>query len=181
MYQTPYRRLLGMCVIVWGFYLLGCGSGPDNAPGDTPAPTGFQRLKTLLTPAPQNTVATLDALVQQFLAQGQHTLAQQHAQQALRIREDAWGPEHRQVAAGLDQLAAVYSAQGKYAEAEPLLQQALAIREKALGTEHQEVAASLDQYARLLRQLQREPEAQPLAARAQAIRLQLAQTKGRSG
>ena len=154
--------------------LVGCSPGQDySTASPTPARQGF--LDTL-TPGPRNTIATLDTQARQFLDQGQYALAAQHVQQALRIREDAWGEKHPNVALGFDQLADVYSAQGKHAEAETSLQNALAIREHALGAEHPAVATSLERYATFLRQLKRDAEAQPLLTRAQVIRARGAQT-----
>ncbi len=58
---------------------------------------------------------------------------------ALKINEEALGPEHPKVAQSLNNLAVLYNAQGKYAEAEPLYKWALLIAEKALGPEHPNV------------------------------------------
>ena len=152
--------------------LAGCGASTHQDAATEPAQTFLQRLWSTITPAPTNTIAQLDALAKHFQTEGQTALAEQHYRQALTIREQAWGPEHPQVAPGLHKFADFYTAQGKYPEAEKLLQRALMFQEKKLGPEHPDVATSLEKYAMLLRQVQRIAEAQPLEARAQAIRAQ---------
>jgi hypothetical protein len=92
---------------------------------------------SVLRPPPPDTIAQIDTLAKTFQTQGQFALAEQHARQALILRQDAWGPEHLQVAPGLDRLADVYRSQGKSTEAEALVQRALAIRAKHSGAEPQ--------------------------------------------
>jgi tetratricopeptide (TPR) repeat protein len=91
-------------------------------------------------------------------------------QQSLRIWEQAYGPDHPQVAYPLNGLAILYREQGKYAEAEPLYQRALRIREHALGPDHPQVAYPLTNLARLYREQGKYAEAEPLYQRALRIR-----------
>ncbi|GAC1349359.1 MAG: FxSxx-COOH system tetratricopeptide repeat protein [Ktedonobacteraceae bacterium] len=83
-------------------------------------------------------------------------------QRALRIYEQALGPDHPGVATSLDSLASVYREQGKYAEAEPLYLRALHIRERVLGPDHPDVASSLNSLALLYYEQSMYIEAEPL-------------------
>ena len=83
---------------------------------------------------------------------------------SLRIREQALGPEHSDVASPLNGLANLYSEQGKYDEAEPLYQRALRIMEQALGPDHPHTRTVVRNYAGLLRKMGREAEASELEA-----------------
>jgi tetratricopeptide (TPR) repeat protein len=84
---------------------------------------------------------------------------------SLHIWEQAYGPDHPQVAYPLTNLANLYYEQGKYAEAEPLYQRALHIREQALGPDHPRTREVVRNYAILLRKMERESEATQLEAR----------------
>ena len=99
-----------------------------------------------------------------------HTEAEPLYQRALRIWEQAYGPEHPLVASPLYYLADLYRDQGKYAEAEPLFQRALHIREQAYGLEHLLVAQPLNNLAILYREQGRYAEAEPLFQRTLRIR-----------
>jgi CHAT domain-containing protein len=101
---------------------------------------------------------------------GQYREAQQLAERALVLWEQALGPEHLEVAKSLNNLAILYWFRGNYAEAEPLHKRALAIREKVLGPEHPEVAKSLNNLATLYSERGNYAEAEPLYRRALAIR-----------
>src|SRR2546422_9374949 len=68
-------------------------------------------------------------------------------ERALRIREQALGPEHPDVAWSLDHLGSVLPRLGAAAAARPLYERALEIREKTLGPEHPDVAVSLGNLA----------------------------------
>ncbi len=121
-------------------------------------------------PAQQARWEELNKQVTSLYRQGKYAQALSVAEEALRVAEATFGPEHPNVATSLNNLAEVYRAQGKYAEAEPLYKRSLAIREKALGPEHPDVATSLENYAALLRKMDRATEAEPMEARAKAIR-----------
>jgi len=85
---------------------------------------------------------------------------------ALRIRQQALGPEHPDSARPLYGLAYLYYEQGKYEEAEPLYQRALHIWEQALGPEHPDVAHSLNRLANLYIKQGKHEEAKPLYQRS---------------
>jgi tetratricopeptide (TPR) repeat protein len=93
-------------------------------------------------------------------------------QQSLRIREQALGPDHPDVAYPLHNLALLYYEQGKYAEAEPLYQRALRIWEQALGPDHSQVANSLTNLGILYYEQGKYAEAESLYQRALRIREQ---------
>ena len=93
-------------------------------------------------------------------------------QHSLRIREQALGPDHSDVAHPLNGLANLYSDQGKYDEAEPSYQHALRVREQALGPDHPQVAYPLNGLANLYQDQGKYTEAEPLYQRALHIREQ---------
>jgi tetratricopeptide (TPR) repeat protein len=102
--------------------------------------------------------------------QGRYSEAVPYAKDALRLGEEAFGPNDPTTATILNNLAGLHIRQGKYAEAEPLYTRALAIVEKALGPEHPNVAQSLENYAGLLRETGRVSKPDFLETRAKAIR-----------
>jgi tetratricopeptide (TPR) repeat protein len=87
-------------------------------------------------------------------------------QDSLRIREQALGPDHPDVAYPLYALASLYQFQGKYAEAGPLYQRALRILEQVQGLDHPDVAYPLNGLADLYREQGKYDEAEPLFQRA---------------
>ncbi len=99
--------------------------------------------------------------------------AQRESQQALAIREKAFGPDHPAVASGLAGLAAVLVARGQYAQAEPLLKRAVAISEKTAGPDHPATAAILDDYADALSNARKDSaslaQAKAMKIRARAV------------
>ena len=112
----------------------------------------------------------LNAQIKQLYQQGKYEEAVPPAQEALRVAEATFGPEHRNFATSLNNLAELYRQQGRYADAEPLYKRALAIWEKTLGPDHPDVAFSLNNLATLYRQQGRYGDAEPLYKRALAIR-----------
>ena len=52
-----------------------------------------------------------------FFRQGQYSEAAEIAKEALRVAEETYGTNHRNVATSLNNLAEVYRVQGRYAEA----------------------------------------------------------------
>ena len=91
--------------------------------------------------------------------QGKYPQAEPLYQRALRIREQALGPNHADMAYPLTNLANLYYQQGKYDEAEPLYQRALRIREQVLGPTHPLLQETVRNYASFLRKMGRETEA----------------------
>jgi tetratricopeptide (TPR) repeat protein len=88
-------------------------------------------LPAVLPAAQQARWEELNARVQDLYALGKYAEATSVAQEALRVAEATFGPEHPDVATSLNNLAMLYQDQGKYAEAESLYQRALRIWEKA--------------------------------------------------
>ncbi len=78
---------------------------------------------------------------------GRYKEAQQHLEQALKIREKTLGPNHLDVAQSLNNLATLYLDQGKYPEAEPLFQRSLKIAEQTFGENNRHVATCLQNLA----------------------------------
>ncbi|MEM9463258.1 MAG: tetratricopeptide repeat protein [Myxococcota bacterium] len=75
---------------------------------------------------------------------GKYEEAKRYYRKAVRLRQEAFGADHPDVATILDNLGVVLKSQGKYEEAKAYHQRALAIREKALGPDHPNVAYSLN-------------------------------------
>ena len=96
----------------------------------------------------------------------QYTEAESLYQRALRISEQAYGPDYSLVAFSLKGLAELYQEQGKYAEAEPLYQRALHIWEQAHGPDNPNVALSLNGLANLYREQGKYAEAESLYQQA---------------
>jgi hypothetical protein len=90
-------------------------------------------------------------------------------QRALAIDEQAYGPDHPNVAIRLSNLALLLKATNRLGEAEPLMLRALAIGEQSYGSEHPNVAIRLNNLAQLLKVTNRLKEAEPLMLRALAI------------
>ncbi len=90
-------------------------------------------------------------------------------QRALKIDEQAYGPNHPDVAIDLNNLAELYRDLGQYEEALPLCQRALKIREQVLGPNHPQVATSLNNLALLYKTQGQYGEALPLYQRALKI------------
>ena len=106
----------------------------------------------------------------ELYAQARYQEALPFAEEALRLSEREFGPDHPVVATKLNGLAELYLALGRHTDAEPLYQRSLAIREKALGPEHPDVGQSLDNLAGLYKAQGRYAEAEPLFKRSLAIK-----------
>jgi tetratricopeptide (TPR) repeat protein len=91
-------------------------------------------------------------------------------ERALKIGEEALGPEHPDVATVLHNLAGVLWEQDELGTARSLHERALAIREKVLNPEHPSVATSLNNLAGVFREQGDLVMARPLYERALAIR-----------
>ena len=92
------------------------------------------------------------------------------AQYALRLAEEAQGPDHPDLVSLLANLATFYTALGRYDRAEPLYKRSLLILKKVLGPYHPHVAAMLENMAIFYRKAGRRAEAKWLEARADFIR-----------
>ena len=113
---------------------------------------------------------TLNSQITSLYRQGNYDRAMTVAREALRIAEQAGGPNHPLVALSLNNLALLYKTQGEYTQAEPLYQRALEIKEKTLGPEHPSVALSLNNLAELCRVQGQYTKAQLLYSRALKIK-----------
>jgi len=91
------------------------------------------------------------------------------SEEALKVAEDTFGPDHPKVATSLNTIAELYIINGTYAEIEPLYKRALKINEKALGSDNPDVAISLNNLAELYYNQGRYTEAEPLYKRALKI------------
>ncbi len=103
-----------------------------------------------------------------LFAEGHYQEALPFAQEALRLSEREYGPDHPATATMLTTLAKIYHAQDKYAEAEPLFERALAIRE--VSGSYPGLARTLNNMAQLYFKQGRYAEAEPLIKRSLAIR-----------
>ena len=99
----------------------------------------------------------------------QYMQAEPLLQQALAIREQALGTEHRDVSESLNELAIAYKEQGRYDQAEPLYQRSLAILEKTGGPYDPYMAQALNNLALLYHEQGKYTQAEPLYQRALAI------------
>jgi len=88
---------------------------------------------------------------------------------ALDIAENAYGPEHQEVATRLGNLAEVLQKTTRTDEAEPLMRRALEIAEKAHGPEHPHVIGCLTHLANVLVVTGRADEAEALVHRTLRI------------
>jgi CHAT domain-containing protein len=133
---------------------------------------GHYRLSLRATTTEDLTLQEAAQLSQQALElgrQGQYGEAVLLTQQALAIRQQAFGDNHPNVAISLNNLALLYQDQGNYAQAEPLYQQALTIFKQALGDNHPNMAASLNALALLYQDQGNYAQAEPLYQQALAI------------
>ncbi len=69
--------------------------------------------------------------------------AETHVRESLRIREQAFGPEHESIGAAASTMGQLLAAQGKYVEARAAFERALAITEARTGPSHPDTAAML--------------------------------------
>ena len=100
---------------------------------------------------------------------GKYELAMTSFQEALRLREKVFGPEHANSLESLMEIANTYEAQGKRAEAADIGRRVLAATEKSLGPDHPAVAASLVNLGAALGNQKKVPEALAMYQRALTI------------
>ncbi len=89
---------------------------------------------------------------------------------ALRIYEQALGPDHPSTGSTLHELARLYQAQGHYQQAESLYQHALRVYEQALGPDHPSTGPTLLALASLYQDQGHYQQAEPLYLHALRIR-----------
>jgi tetratricopeptide (TPR) repeat protein len=112
--------------------------------------------------AHQKSWKELDTESRMLIQQGRYSEAAKVTDEAVKVAEKQFGPNHPAVVKSLNNLGAVYTAQGKYAEAEPLCKRALEIGEKTLGPNHPQVAKSLRILGAIYRIQGKYAEAEPL-------------------
>lgn len=100
---------------------------------------------------------------------GEYAAALALQEKALAIVEQAFGPEHPEVAPKLNNLAVLYHTLGQYAKALELTRRSLALNEKAFGAGHPRVATNLNNIASLHKAAGDHAKALPLYERSLAL------------
>ena len=166
-----------MVVATVAIILLGLAVSPAHCDAETPlgnsppnkvAPAAQPAKPKPLTPEQQERLREAEQLgkkVVQLYQAGRPRGALPLAQEALKIRQQILGLEHRDVALSLEILGLQYVATGEYAKAEPLLRRASEIQKKVLGENHPDYATSLNNLAELYRAQGHDVRAEPLCAR----------------
>ncbi len=111
---------------------------------------GVARLRSDLAGEPEVRARLLHAMVASYVALGLYDRALPLAQEALRLRRQAFPARSAEVAASLDQLGEIFRLEADFARAEPLLREALAARRASLGADDPAVIQSLGHLGRLL-------------------------------
>jgi tetratricopeptide (TPR) repeat protein len=93
---------------------------------------------------------------------GDYAKAEPLYQQALRLREKVFGPDHLLTSATVSNLGVLYWETGKYAQAQPLLQRVLQLRIKKLGLEDPDTMSSQYNLGILYDDMGDYPKARPL-------------------
>ena len=119
---------------------------------------------------PLKRAGQLNAEVVQHIRAGDPREGIPKAREALRVREQALGPMHRDVAESLNNLGVLLQFTGDYAGARPLFERAIAIWEIVQGPHHLDVATGVNNLAGLYRRSGDYAAARPLYARALKIR-----------
>ena len=83
-------------------------------------------------------------LVDALYSAGKPAEAEPAAREALKLRREAYGSNHADVASSLDDLGAILMSRGDMAQAEPLMREALAIKRNVHPPGHHKVAVSLN-------------------------------------
>jgi hypothetical protein len=99
----------------------------------------------------------------------QHEQAESFFSRALTIMENAYGPNHPDVAKCMANLASSYMNQQKFDLAEPLLVQSLQTLTKSLGPYDPAVASVLTRIATLYRKTGRNEAAEEIGARVESF------------
>ncbi|MBC7817249.1 MAG: CHAT domain-containing protein, partial [Planctomycetaceae bacterium] len=105
-----------------------------------------------------------------FSRQGRYAEALAIYRKALKLREEALGHDHPELAPLLTNLAVVLDARGDKAEAEKLYRRSLEIQRKAFGNQHPSLATNLHNLAALFTDQGRFDAAEPLIAEAIILR-----------
>jgi tetratricopeptide (TPR) repeat protein len=122
-----------------------------------------------LTPVAMSQETSWEDLIfksRKFLRKGKYSEAAYSAQEALKVVEKKFGPNHPNVSKALSNLATIYVAQGEYFRADQHCQRCIKINEKVFGKDHLEVAKALACIAFVYRAQGKYEEAEPLFLRA---------------
>jgi tetratricopeptide (TPR) repeat protein len=139
---------------------------------DEAAPLYEQSLEAVESkPQRRETYATLlDNYGGMLARQGKLDESLARRQKALKIFEEALGPNHPEVAICCFNIGRTYLQQGKPKEAEPVLRRSLAIGEKTFGRDHRALVSVLEVLSMTMNGLAQPEEAQKFALRAKEIR-----------
>jgi CHAT domain-containing protein/Tfp pilus assembly protein PilF len=113
---------------------------------------------------PELEIATEQA--EALAAEGRYADAIPHAERALKLGRQAFGPKDLKTIGLISELGRLYELQGRYKDAEPLYKRALALANIALGSKDRAVANGFANLANLYRLQGRYKEAEPLFKRA---------------
>jgi tetratricopeptide (TPR) repeat protein len=141
----------------------------DRAQREAPARTAQEARVRDEARARLGWAAAMQVEARRLWRDGRYTEGLPKVREALAIREQAFGPEHRDVADSLSTLGEFLRAMGQYAEAEELHRRALRIRETLGGADHPDVAESLNNLALVHVAQSRYDEAEGLLIRATKI------------
>jgi serine/threonine protein kinase/tetratricopeptide (TPR) repeat protein len=134
---------------------------------------GAERVVRELKQQPVVQAKLLDTIGQLYQSIGIRDRAQPLLEEALKLRRQALGPEHLDVATSLSHLGEVANLKGDYARSELLLREAFKLRRKLLGKEHADVAESLDNLGAFLLNQGNFNEAESLLREALVMRRKL--------
>ncbi len=134
---------------------------------------GAARITTELNNQPKVQATLMATIGRVYESLGLYDSAAPLHEQAFKIRRQALGAEHPEVAKSLNDLAEVLRRKGDLKTAEARYREALAMQRKLLGQEHPDVAESLDNLAIVLDSKGDFKEAEPLFRFALAMRREL--------
>ncbi len=131
---------------------------------------GAGRLDRELADQPRVKARMLQTVGTVYQQLGLYDKAAPLLENALKTRQQLFGPESLEVAESLESLGRLDERQGRYPQARPLLERSLALREAALGAADPQVAQSLDALAGLAFSEGDYPRAKSLWQRALGLR-----------
>jgi tetratricopeptide (TPR) repeat protein/tRNA A-37 threonylcarbamoyl transferase component Bud32 len=105
-----------------------------------------------------------------YLDLAEYTNAEAMHRQALTLRRQLFGDQHRDVASSLNNLGNSLEGQGRFREAESVLRQALSVRQKVLGAQHLDTAGTLNNLGTVLWGEAKYSEAEAFYRQALAIK-----------
>ena len=124
-----------------------------------------QKLDGKFPDAPEVEASIHSTIGDTYRRLGQYERAEEHFEQALKLRRDALGEEHADTLEAMNNLASLYENQGRYSAAEPLATETLGRCRRTLGEEHRITLAAMTNLAVLYNRLGRYDEAHALFER----------------